>query len=296
MTAIWRFESITNPGRQHYVIEGDCRLPETWTSIPSVNGVFTSPPYANRRQDVYGAVEPAGYGTWFRPVQRLIGESLVGDGSFFLNIKSHSEGGKRSLYVMQLVLSLVRWGWDYIDELCWLRPGMPGRYVNKFKNGFEPIYHFAKTTRVRFRPENVLLGGQCSRVALNQYALPYTPGRDVGMGKHGINPGRNVRRPDGQALPSNVIRSLTGAHNRDQAGIPYGATFPVSLAEFFVRAYSDPGDTWLDPFCGTGTLIQAAERAGRIGYGIELNPAGIAATVSRLNRAGLKGELCPSPT
>lgn len=40
--------------------------------------------------------------------------------------------------------------------------------------------------------------------------------------------------------------------------------------EWLVNWWSEPGETVLDPFCGSGTIPMAAERMGRIGIGIEI--------------------------
>jgi site-specific DNA-methyltransferase (adenine-specific) len=43
--------------------------------------------------------------------------------------------------------------------------------------------------------------------------------------------------------------------------------------EWLVNWWSEPGETVLDPFCGSGTIPLAAERMQRHGIGIEINPA-----------------------
>jgi DNA modification methylase len=44
------------------------------------------------------------------------------------------------------------------------------------------------------------------------------------------------------------------------------------LVEAVLTAFSDPGDLIYEPFCGSGTQIVAAERAGRRCYAMELDP------------------------
>ncbi len=44
------------------------------------------------------------------------------------------------------------------------------------------------------------------------------------------------------------------------------------------------GDIVLDPFCGSGTTILAAERTGRRGYAIELDPGHVDTAIGRWQR------------
>jgi DNA modification methylase len=56
---------------------------------------------------------------------------------------------------------------------------------------------------------------------------------------------------------------------------------PVALVADAMRDCSRRGDIILDPFIGSGTTILAAERVGRRGYGLELNPLYVDAAVRR---------------
>lgn len=51
----------------------------------------------------------------------------------------------------------------------------------------------------------------------------------------------------------------------------HGAAFPIALAKHFIKIYSKPGDTVLDPFAGVGTTLDAANILHRHSIGIELN-------------------------
>ena len=63
------------------------------------------------------------------------------------------------------------------------------------------------------------------------------------------------------------------------------ATFPAELARRCILAGSRPGDTVLDPFCGTGTLLAEAERLGRNSIGIDISERSIAWSRERLANA-----------
>ncbi|SDM00271.1 DNA methylase [Halogranum gelatinilyticum] len=46
---------------------------------------------------------------------------------------------------------------------------------------------------------------------------------------------------------------------------------PAVLVEQLVEAFTDPGETVLDPFAGFGTTLTVAERLGRVAYGVEVD-------------------------
>lgn len=254
---------------EHLVICGDCRGAATWQRLLSaagadkVNGVFTSPPYAEQRKKQYGGVPVAEYVEWWGAVQSNAREHLAGDGSFFVNIKPHCEKGERVLYVFDLVLAMKRrWGWRFVDEFCRLVQTTPGKWPNRFKNGFEPVYHFSFID-FKFRPGNVSWRGESFRA----------DGKTHYDGKSAI---RGITdRFEGQVLPSNVVEARAGEGN-------HPAVFSVALPAFFVKAYSDKGDTWLDPFLGSGTTIVAAHQNERRGLGIERLEKYVAVTLERL--------------
>lgn len=56
---------------------------------------------------------------------------------------------------------------------------------------------------------------------------------------------------------------------------------PVALVADAMRDCSRRGDIVLDPFMGSGTTILAAERVGRRGYGVEIDPLYVDAAVRR---------------
>jgi site-specific DNA-methyltransferase (adenine-specific) len=62
---------------------------------------------------------------------------------------------------------------------------------------------------------------------------------------------------------------------------------PDGLIRAFVSDFTDPGDTILDPFAGSGTTLVAAKRLGRKAIGIELSPAYCDVIVSRLRQGSL---------
>ena len=58
---------------------------------------------------------------------------------------------------------------------------------------------------------------------------------------------------------------------------------PVALLERIIQASSHPGDVVLDPFCGCGTTIDAAEKLGRDWIGIDVTQLAISLIKNRLS-------------
>ena len=52
----------------------------------------------------------------------------------------------------------------------------------------------------------------------------------------------------------------------------YPTQKPLALMERIIKASSNPGDMVLDPFCGCGTTVHAAEALGRRWMGIDISP------------------------
>jgi site-specific DNA-methyltransferase (adenine-specific) len=71
-----------------------------------------------------------------------------------------------------------------------------------------------------------------------------------------------------------------GAHDAERLGYP--TQKPLALLERIIAASSNPGDMVLDPFCGCGTTIAAAQKLGRRWIGIDITELGVALQKYRL--------------
>src|SRR5438094_2338071 len=65
----------------------------------------------------------------------------------------------------------------------------------------------------------------------------------------------------------------------------YQTQKPLALLERIISASSNKGDVVLDPFCGCGTAVHAAQKLGRKWIGIDITCLAISLIESRLKRA-----------
>lgn len=78
-----------------------------------------------------------------------------------------------------------------------------------------------------------------------------------------IRQGRRARLYDWWEV--NQVKNVSKANN------PHSCPIPYEIAQRIVLTTTDPGDTVIDPFCGSGTILQAAVDAGRHALGFDVD-------------------------
>ena len=84
---------------------------------------------------------------------------------------------------------------------------------------------------------------------------------------------------------ADVWDDLPPIHASSQERLGYPTQKPVTLLERIVSMSSNPGDVVLDPFCGCGTTIHAAQKLGRQWVGIDVTHLAISLIERRLKDA-----------
>ncbi|MCY3796423.1 MAG: DNA methyltransferase [Chloroflexi bacterium] len=79
---------------------------------------------------------------------------------------------------------------------------------------------------------------------------------------------RYLNETEGKA-PSDMWWDISPARRIERLGYP--TQKPLALLERIIKASSNEGDTVLDPFCGCGTTVHAAESLGRKWIGIDIS-------------------------
>lgn len=252
------------------ILHGDCLKALARLDDQSVQTVITSPPYAEQRKHHYQGVPEQEYPTWMVAVFEAIRPKLTVNGSILVNIRSHVKAGAVSDYVLQTRLALRKAGWLESEELIWLKP--------------DAAPHGSKL-RPRRTWENVLWFSQCKQPFSNLNAMGrWSKGKGFERTKKGnvhykdLYAGENKRRP-GLSRVADVIEVRLQEYSK---GVEHSAPFPPALAEHLIQTFTNPGDTVLDPFAGSGTTLLVARALGRPSVGIELDKKNIEIIRQRL--------------
>jgi DNA modification methylase len=266
------------------IIHGDCE--EILKGFPddSIDLIFTSPPYADQRQQTYGGVKPDDYVDWFLPKAEQFLRVLKPTGTFILNIKERVVRGERHIYVVELILSMREQGWLWTEEFIWHKKNCyPGKWPNRFRDSWERLLHFNKQRKFNMYQEAVMV--PVGDWAKDRLANLSETDRVRDESKVGSGFGKNVSRWVGRdkVYPTNVIHMATECSNRD-----HSAAFPISLPGWFIKLLTQPGDIVLDPFIGSGTTAIAAQRLGRDYVGIDINEEYCRMATERLVRKQLR--------
>jgi site-specific DNA-methyltransferase (adenine-specific) len=96
---------------------------------------------------------------------------------------------------------------------------------------------------------------------------------------------KSYLRPDAGSIIGDIWGDLPGIGRTASERLGYPTQKPVALLERILNASSNPGDVVLDPFCGCGTTVHAAEKLGRQWIGIDVTHLAIGLIEKRLRDA-----------
>lgn len=247
---------------------GDCKDILKNVQNNSIDLIFTSPPYADRRKNTYGGIEPENYVEWFIPIGKELLRVLRKDGTFILNIKEKAEKGERSTYVLELILALRKQGWLWTEEFIWHKKNCyPGKWPNRFRDAWERLLQFNKTKIFNMYQDAVKVPiGDWANSRLTKLS-DTDKIRDTS--KSGSGFGKNISNwlHKETVYPTNVLHLATECNNKN-----HSAAFPEELPEWFIKLFTKHGDTVLDPFMGSGTTLMVARRMLRNAIGIDILP------------------------
>jgi site-specific DNA-methyltransferase (adenine-specific) len=104
--------------------------------------------------------------------------------------------------------------------------------------------------------------------------------------KKGGMPRLKVYPEDVPGVPiQDIWGDIKTMHNLSSERLGYPTQKPQALLERIIQVSSNPGDIVLDPFCGCGTTVHAAEKLGRTWIGIDITYLAVNIIKNRLQDA-----------
>jgi DNA modification methylase len=232
------------------------------------NLIVTSPPYADSRSKTYGGIKPDAYVEWFLPRAKEFLRVLRPDGTFILNIKEKAVNGERHTYVLELILALRKQGWLWTEEFVWHKKNcFPGKWPNRFRDAWERCLQFNKSEKFNMYQNEVMVPmGDWAKTRLKKLSKTDKT-RDESKVNSGF--GKNVSNwlDRDMAYPSNVLHFATECYNKS-----HSAVFPKDLPAWFIKLFTKEHDWVLDPFSGSGTTAEVAQKSNRNSVGVEILP------------------------
>ena len=206
-------------------------------------------------RSVIGECDALAYCVALAPCLSELWRVLKNTGSLYLHCDA-----KMSAYV-RLMLDTLFERTNFRNEIVWAyRTGGAGK--RQFARKHDVILFYAKSASYTFHP-------QYERV---RYRKRFFGAKEDAEGFYA-----DVLFRDVWDIPAviNVSAERTG----------YPTQKPLALLDRIVRASSNEGDLVLDPFCGSGTTLVAAQRLGRRWIGIDANAEAVQVARRRMSDA-----------
>lgn len=222
----------------------------------SVHLTFTSPPYYNARDySIYESYDAylAFLDSVFKETHRITKEGrflIVNTSPIIIPRVSRSHSSKRYGIPFDLHPYLVKNGWDFIDDIVWLKPEASVKNrIGGFMQHRKPL---------GYKPN-----------AVTEYLMVYRKQTEKLLDW-------NIRSYDNQIVHDSKITEgyeTTNVWKIDPSfDKVHSAIFPVELCKRVIQFYSYKGDLVFDPFGGSGTVGRTAKSLDRYFFLTEKEP------------------------
>lgn len=97
--------------------------------------------------------------------------------------------------------------------------------------------------------------------------------------------GKAITNGNKRGVPLGDVWDVPFLNPKAKERVGYPTQKPILLLERIIRLASNDGDCVLDPFCGSGTTLVAAQSLGRKAIGIDISEEAVALTKRRLRKS-----------
>jgi len=171
----------------------------------------------------------------------------------------------RASHYLKMVMDEILGGGNFRNEIAWCYSG-PTRASHYYPRKHDAIHFYTKSEQFTFNIQRV----------------PYAAGLSVGGNNSwaGAPVNKQEYLDRGKAC-EDWWADLPALQRNEKERVGYPTQKPVKLLERIILASSNEGDVVLDPFCGCGTTILAAQKLNRRWIGIDINRTAYDTTIGR---------------
>ena len=166
-------------------------------------------------------------------------------------------------HYLKLLMDAVFSAQNFVNEIVW-RYETGGASKRHFSRKHDIVLFYSKSGEYCFYPESV-------KVPRTEKSI-----------KRAQNPkGARIAADDTEKLPDDIF-DIQALNPMSKERLGYPTQKPQALLERIIMASSQEGDVVLDPFCGCGTAIDAAQNLDRQWVGIDITYIAVDLIIKRL--------------
>ena len=266
------------------VIHGDCLDILKQIDSNSVDMIYLDPPFFTQKMqslkdtqgteyffgDVWNSREE--YLDYMKVRVYELKRVLKDTGSIFLHCD------EKASHYLRIILDDIFGEENFRSEIIWTYK----RWSNSKKGllpGHQTIFFYSKTNNYKF---NIIYTEYSPTTNIDQILQERVrDNRGKAIYKHDDN-GEIILSKEKKGVPMSDVWEIPFLNPKAKERVGYPTQKPIELLERIVRISTDVGDTVLDPFCGSGTTMVAAELVNRKGIGIDISRDAVEISENRL--------------
>lgn len=266
------------------VIHGDCLDILKQIDSNSVDMIYLDPPFFTQKMqslkdtqgteyffgDVWNSREE--YLDYMKVRVYELKRVLKDTGSIFLHCD------EKASHYLRIILNDIFGEENFRSEIIWTYK----RWSNSKKGllpGHQTIFFYSKTNNYKF---NIIYTEYSPTTNIDQILQERVrDNRGKAIYKHDDN-GEVILSKEKKGVPMSDVWEIPFLNPKAKERVGYPTQKPIELLERIVRISTDVGDTVLDPFCGSGTTMVAAELFNRKGIGIDISRDAVEISENRL--------------
>lgn len=199
---------------------------------------------------------------------------LKDTGSIFLHCD------EKASHYLRLILDEVFGEENFRSEIIWTYK----RWSNSKKgllSGHQTIFFYSKTNKYKF---NTIYTEYSPTTNVDQI-LQERVRDDRGKAIYKCDDkGEVILAKEKKGVPMSNVWEIPFLNPKAKERVGYPTQKPIELLERIIYISTDEGDVVLDPFCGSGTAVVAAELNNRKGIGIDISKKAVEIAEERLKK------------